>query len=360
MHPGVPVMNCNLASPLLFCAMSLATLTASAVTIPTVPVGNAGNAGEIQPEGEFGAVAYNYRIGTYEVTVGQYTEFLNSVAASDTYSLYNTFMATDLNRAGIARSGSSGSYSYSVIGSANKPISYVSWGDAARFSNWLHNGQPTGAQGAGTTEDGAYALNGATTAAALNAVVRAPAATWFIPTENEWYKAAYHQPTAQGGDSDNYWSYPTRTNNEPNSDQPPGDVSIQSNVGNFSRDDGQANGYNDGYAATGSTIYSESQNYLTDAGAYTSAMSPYGTFDQGGNVYEWNETLINGSSRGLRGGTWSSGASSLLASFRPALSPDDENGGIGFRVATVPEPSSFVLAALGLIRLFFGTRRMRS
>ena len=191
----------------------------SAVTIPTVPVGDAGNAADTTG---YGAVDYNYRIGTTEVTVGQYTEFLNAVAATDTYALYNTFMATDLSIAGIARSGTSGSYTYSVIGSANHPVTYVSWGDAARFSNWLHNGQPMGLQDASTTEDGAYALNGAITNEALNAVSRNAGAQWFIPSEDEWYKAAYYQPAAQGGDTDNYWLYPTGTNSTPYSDGPPG------------------------------------------------------------------------------------------------------------------------------------------
>ena len=145
---------------------------ARAVTINTVYVGNAGNASDPGTGGAFGAVAYDYRIGQTEVTIGQYTAFLNAVAATDTYSLYNTNMATDPAIAGIARGGAPGSYSYNVIGSPNKPITYVSWGDAARFSNWLHNGQPTGPQNASTTENGAYPLNGATTDAALNAVVR--------------------------------------------------------------------------------------------------------------------------------------------------------------------------------------------
>ena len=109
----------------------------------------------------------------------------------------------------------------------------MSWGDAARFANWLHNGQPTGLQIASTTEDGAYSLNGATSTAALNAVSRKAGANWFIPTENEWYKAAFHQPAAQGGDADNYWDYPVRTNSAPYSDQPPGATPDNTRVANF-------------------------------------------------------------------------------------------------------------------------------
>ncbi len=131
----------------LCCAIShVAPQSASAITIPTVPVGNVGNANDPATGNLYGGVGYGYNIGTTEVTVGQYTAFLNAVATTDTYALYNTPMATDDNIAGISRSGASGSYSYSVIGSANHPVTYVSWGDAARFSNWLHNGQPTGAK----------------------------------------------------------------------------------------------------------------------------------------------------------------------------------------------------------------------
>jgi MYXO-CTERM domain-containing protein len=334
---------------------------ARAITIPTVPVGNAGNTGDVQNDGTFGAVAYNYRIGTTEVTVGQYTDFLNALAATDTYALYNTSMATNLNIAGIARSGSSGSYTYSVIGSPNKPVTYVSWGGAARFANWLHNGQPTGAQDAGTTEDGAYTLNGATSNAALNAVSRNSGATWFIPSEDEWYKAAYHK---NDGVTGNYWHYPTSTDSIPYSDQPPGsDAPTQSNTANFLKDDSMANGYDDGYAVTGSTSLSSSQNYLTNAGAYTLSASPYGTFDQGGNVYEWNEALISiGGNlfRAYRGGSWKNSFAILAASGQFANPPAFESDLIGFRVATIPEPSTVTLAAFGLAALAaYGLRRRK-
>jgi len=334
-------------SVLLFAAVAALAIDARAITIPTVPVGNLGNANDPLTGSLYGGVNYAYRIGTTEVTVGQYTAFLNAVAATDTYALYNTSMATFLNIAGIARVGASGSYSYSVIGSPNHPVTYVSWGDSARFSNWLHNNQPTGAQGPGTTETGAYTLNGAI-ANQLNAVSRNSGATWFIPSENEWYKAAYHQPAAQGGDADDYWSYPMRANSVPYSDQPPGATPNNTQVGNLYNNDSLANGYNDGYAVTGSTSYSSSQNYLTDAGAYTLSTSPYGTFDQGGNVWEWNESLFSLQFRGKRGGAWNSGFTFDSQSARQSnLSPGSESSDVGFRVATiVPEPSTAVLTVI--------------
>jgi formylglycine-generating enzyme len=332
---------------------------ARAVTINTTPVGNPGNANDPATGSLYGGVSYAYRIGTTEVTIGQYTEFLNAVAATDTYSLYHTTMATNPSIAGISRSGSSGSYSYSVIASPNRPITYVSWGDAARFANWLHNGQPAGAQGPGTTETGAYTLNGAVTQAALNAVTRNPGATWFIPSENEWYKAAYHQPSAQGGDTDNYWAYPFKSNSTPYSDQPPGATPDNTRVGNFYENDGIANGYNDGYAVTGSTS-SPTGNVLTDGGAYTLASTFYGTFDQAGNIFEWNEAIISTTNRGIRGGENGLTSSATLASARFSANPEvDQVGYIGFRVASVPEPSTLALGMFGASGVYFLARKRR-
>src|SRR5208283_1300303 len=119
----------------------------STIPMATVPVGDAGNAADTTTG--YGAVGYDYSIGTYDVTLTQYTAFLNSVARTDTYGLYNTNMATNLNVAGIARTGSPGSYSYAVIGDGQRPVTYVSWYDAVRFANWLTDGN---------TETGAYRI----------------------------------------------------------------------------------------------------------------------------------------------------------------------------------------------------------
>jgi Sulfatase-modifying factor enzyme 1 len=140
----------------------------AAITIQTVTIGDLGNPNDSTTGGLYGGVSSTYAIGTYEVTLLQYTAFLNAVGATDTNALYNPSMGTDLNIAGISRSGASGSFAYSVIGDGNRPVTYVSWFDAARFTNWLHNGQPTGLQTASTTENGAYALLGANSGVGLS------------------------------------------------------------------------------------------------------------------------------------------------------------------------------------------------
>jgi formylglycine-generating enzyme required for sulfatase activity len=196
----------------------------------------------------------------------------------------------------------------------------------------------------------------------LIAVSRNANAKWCIPSESEWYKAAYYQPAAPGGDSDNYWEYAMRTNSVPYSDQPPGATPDNTRVANFYQDDGLANGYDDGWAVPGSTVFSRSQNYLTDVGAYAASPSYYGTFDQGGNLYEWNEAVIGGS-RGARGGSWADFAHNSPASYRVESEAFLQSQSvIGFRVAAVPavpEPSSPLLILMASTGLLVRKRTLR-
>ncbi len=268
------------------------------------------------------------------MTAGQYCEFLNAVAKTDTYGLYNPYMWSDSYGCKIQRSGSSGSYTYSVASDyANRPVNYVSWGDAARFANWLHNGQPTGPQDLTTTEDGAYFLNGATSDAALLAVTRKSNWKWAIPTEDEWYKAAYHK---NDGVTGNYFDYPTSSNSVPG------------------RDLNDVSGNNANYY--GSPFPIQSPYYTTVVGEFQNSDSPYGTFDQGGNVWEWNEAVLYGSYRGLRGGSFYYTGNYLPASYRYNYYPTYEHYGVGFRVSEVPEPASLAILAFGGIGMLVRRR----
>jgi formylglycine-generating enzyme required for sulfatase activity len=331
----------TLAVFLLLFTLGIPSHSQAALAIPVVLVGNR-NADDATG---FGGVSYLYSIGKHEVTNAQYTEFLNSVDSSgaNPLGLYSDFMASDA-RGGINfTSGAANGSKYSVkSGRGNNPVVFVTWYSAARFANWLHN-----AQGTGNTEDGAYTLlGGSATPSNADSIVRNAGAQWFLPSEDEWYKAAYHK---NDGATGNYWAYPTATNSVPFSDQPPGsDAPVQSNTANFLNIDGAANGYDDGFAVTGSPSFDLSQNYLTDVGAYSQAVSPYGTMDQGGNVWEWNESLFATTQyRGMRGSSWFSGASQLAAATRESERPFIGFSHIGFRVATiVPEPSAVILCGL--------------
>jgi formylglycine-generating enzyme len=98
---------------------------------------------------------------------------------------------------------------------------------------------------------------------------------------------------------------------------------------------------------------------LTNAGAYTLSDSPYGTYDQGGNVWEWNEEIVSGSYRGIKGGGWNLDASFLAASSQATDSASSELGNAGFRVASlVPEPGTGLLGMSAVLAL--ALRRTRT
>ena len=319
--------------------LALPVASAHAVFIDLVPVGNTGNTAD---DTGYGAVGYAYYIGKYEVTAGQYTEFLNAVAATDTYGLYNDDMWTSSLNCGIQQSGSAGTYTYSVANDwANRPVNFVDFWDAARFCNWLHNGQ----LGPGTTEYGAYHDIGDQSLFGRNA-----GALFFIPTEDEWYKAAYHQ---NNGDTGDYFDYPT------SSDTAPGYVNDSGNLsgtGTPFAEGGTDPGNYATYNGDGEPAGIGSPYYRTEVGEWENSESPYGTFDQGGNVWEWNETILLDSSRVRRGGSISGDAIHLAALTRDNIDPSYEDPFTGFRVASkavVPEPGSVAmltgLAVMGVV-----------
>ena len=183
------------------------------------------------------------------------------------------------------------------------------------------------------------------------AVAKNPGATFYVPTENEWYKAAYYSPTLNSG-AGGYFIYATQSNSDP------GNI-----VGSSAN---QANYYaGNGYSVTQSPDGPNSdQNYLTDVGAFANSASYYGTFDQSGNVHQWND--LNGTTslaRGTRGGAWSGGDPIILSAyFRDVGDPSWGGDTAGFRLASpvaasVPEidPAGFgsvlalVTGALGLV-----------
>jgi formylglycine-generating enzyme len=320
-------------------------MPAGLTSVEFVTIGNPGNASYSYDGFSYGAVDYNYQIGKYEITAGQYCEFLNAVAKTDTYGLYNTYMNYDANPSqkgcNIKRTGSSGNYSYTVATNwANRPVNYVSWADGVRFVNWLTNGQPIGSQNLTTTEDGSYYINGHTDYSTLMlSVTRKSNAKYVLPSEDEWCKAAFYDPNKPGGAG--YWTYTTGTNAIPSNDNIP-------------------TGTNNANYVKPSDYTIGSPYYRTPVGTFTNSESPYGTYDQGGNVEEWNDSkfyAIEETGCGLIGGAFDTTYDDMSVNWRYYLGPQSEFSSIGFRVAYIPEPGCFMLLFSGAVTLIVNWRR---
>ncbi len=245
-----------------------------------VTVGDPNNTADTIGAG-YGAVSETFDIMKFEFTNQQYVQFLNSVDpnGNQTNGIYNASMGTDA-RGGISfTSGAATGSKYAVrLNMGNKPVNYVSWFDAARVSNWLHNG----ATSVSSMETGAYTLNNATTG---NALALNIGARFFIPSENQWYKAAYYKG---GGTNAGYWPYGTQSSTVPlavtaNST---GDGSAGSS-GNFANHNNAAD--------WGSPV----QNGNVTTVGTNGGPSAYGAFDMTGNIAEWND--LNSSSSSSRG-----------------------------------------------------------
>jgi formylglycine-generating enzyme len=322
--------------------MTVGTVQAT-ITIDTVPVGDVSNTADTEAHSSNaagqGAVSYAYNIGKYEVTNSQYAAFLNAVDAGGTNpsDIYNASMGTDA-RGGITyTSGSASGTNYTVRDNmGDKPVNYVSYWDACRFANWLGNGQ-----GSSSTETGAYTLtsDGMTN----NTVTRNASATWAVASEDEWYKAAYYKG---GSTTAGYWTYETQSNTTPTE-------AAADALGNISNPGANVVNYNFG------AVWNGKSGNVTTVGGATSA-SYYGTFDQGGNVWEWNDAVLDSTYRGLRGGSFSSSDYNLQGEDR--YHGDDPSNGyynVGFRVSQIPEPASMTLLALGGIGMMFRRRGLR-
>jgi formylglycine-generating enzyme required for sulfatase activity len=259
-----------------------------------VTIGNRGNAADTTGSpNPAGSVAYIYNLGKYEVSRGQIDKA-------------NAAGSLGITLADMSSYGGNG---------VNKPATGVSWYEAAKFVNWLNTSTGNTAaykfDGSGTFQlwsagDAGYNANN---------LFRNSLAKYVIASSNEWYKGAYANP-------DGPWnSYATGSDSAP--------TAVASGT--------------DANTAVWGQVSAAGPADITSAGG----LSAYGTMGQGGNVWEWMETAYDGSnniadeSRELRGGSWNSGASWIASFSRSNDDPADEYGVLlGFRVASVPEPST--------------------
>jgi formylglycine-generating enzyme required for sulfatase activity len=341
-------MNPNHLTLNLAIALALASVwqhPSSAAEFLWAPVGNLGNPDDTSFGAAVGAVSHRYRIGKFEVTNDQYAEFLNAKARlGDDLQLYHLTMQIDA-RLGIAREGAGtvgDPYVYTVKPNmGNKPVGMVSIADAMRFANWVNNGQ-----GSGDTESGAYALLGAAALPSNAAsIVRNPTARVFLPSEDEWHKAAYYEPGASG---DSYWTYATRSDNPP--------VKATANAFGDINNPGP-NVVNYDYNAEWNGAVG---NVTTVGSAGPFSQSYYGAADMTGNQFEATETLSNISEHYiLKGGSWADGLVFQDRNQRPAFDLVFQDPAFGFRLASIPEPMSvqLALAAAAMAARHAGRRR---
>ena len=263
-----------------------------------------------------GAVAEVFQIMKHEVTVAQYVEFLNAVAtADDPHQLWLPAMGehviTDLGQGGIRqdvpqcilRQGAPGHWRYVPAPDWDqRPVIFVTCYSAMRYANWLHNGRQ-----AADTEDGAYRLSDGVH------VQRSPAARVWLPSEDEWYKAAYFQPEAQGGPPGDYWSFPMSTLQSPTEAEPGAELPT-------------------------AAAFSRGFSGILPVGSFPNATSPCGALDMGGNVWEWTDQSRYGSKRILRGGSAAHTWHKLQSTVRSNASPDRWYPDTGFRLARKVAP----------------------
>ena len=182
------------------------------------------------------------------------------------------------------------------------PIAYVSWFAAARFCNWMHNGQLIGNEDATTTETGAYTLNGAmkdengtATVAKSDYCNLSDGAKFFLPTEDQWYKAAYYKRT---GTAD-YWDYPTKSDTAPtNQNNGLANAANYFIASNTDNSNSLFSHWNYQYSNGGKAPF------LTTVGTFRQSAGPYGTFDMGGNLFQWVSNPGYAGTRVIRGGSW--------------------------------------------------------
>jgi formylglycine-generating enzyme required for sulfatase activity len=261
-----------------------------------------------------------------ETTNSQYVAFLNNSEAGKT-NLLGVFSGSSAGNAAyrIQQSGTFGNYTYSLksADSGDKPVNFVSWWSAARFANWLSNG----ADVAASTETGSYTLNGLTSGPLVG---RNAGAIYYLPSADEWTKAAYYNATAN-----NYYRFASvsSTNAALNGTLPA--------AGNLSTDP-------TAFAATWNAVSAG----VTPVGYFSTVTSPYGMYDMVGNVNEMTDTA-QGSTYALFSGSYAS-TQVQIELFDSLTAPSfvngtTENAPRGFRIAAVPEPSTLVLASIGLM-----------
>lgn len=222
------------------------------------------------PNGELagrGSVAYEYRMSKLEITSAQWLEFINVFApqAKDP----GGFLRPDYSGITAVPGGGAGSYMLKpwVANAGMVGVYGITWREAAMYCNWLHNGK---SHEWSAIQNGAYDVstfgpnpNGGYS----DQLTHSPGAQFWIPTLDEWIKAAHYDPNHGGAGSPGWWTYPYASEDQPMPGLP--------GFGQTSA--GVTNPF--GYA-----------NVLDiPLGAYANVNSPWGLLDVSGGASEWTE-----------------------------------------------------------------------
>ena len=295
-------------------------LAASAITIDWVTVGAPGNAGDTSPKNcgqgfdqPCGSVSYEYQIGKYEVTNTQYAEFLNAVAITDANGLYNTNMNDSTSFGGITPLRRLGQLQLCGEARLRERARHVRLVLTMRRAS--STGSRTASPAAGRRPPSRRRTAPTRSRSADSARSNA-GATVFVPNEHEWYKAALLRPGC---------SRLLRLSRP---------VPTRQSSASRRRVAGTRRTCNDGLAP----------DVLTDVGAYVLSDSPFGTFDQGGNVR--GGTRNQGSGRGVRAGAGATDRSASLPAIRSTASPTPRTPPPDFASEgsrPVPEPGTCLL-----------------
>jgi len=238
------------------------------------------------PYAGYGAVAYDYRIGKYEITIDQFTK-ANAASGS------------------VIGNGNENYWNDGIRNVGNgAPACALTWAEAARFANWLSSGN---------IGIGVYQLSGDLVTGINRSYRNGSNLAYVLPTDDEWYKAAFYKPVNDG----TYSLYSNGTTNTPVV--------------------GTSNGWNYDPTHSGTATMWE-----TGFGA----LEQNGTYDMMGNAWEWTETTTTNSQWVFRGGSAYAPEEYLDSeTYRPSHI-SEEAIHVGFRIAAIPEPGSLAMVAL--------------